>query len=378
LFATGTSPGIFIEVAAMRNRAFIVTSFIFAAMLAVGCRPAAKEETGAEITNPRDYTYPLTAGEYTVIGIYTDDKDGGKAKANAQNVLTAHPDVKVMVGLWAPNGPMALSALQTAGKVGEVKIVAFDEWPATLQGIKDGEVHGTVVQQPFMFGYRSVEFLAAMKRGKEVKFPGDLLYIPTTIIKRDNVEDFQAKIAAINTGNGTSPAAMFPDQDKNQRARVAFLTNSEDPFWDLAEQGCILAARDFGVECDVRKPTNGTTGQKQYIEEFITQQYDGLAMSVIDPVGQADIINEACETMNVITQDADAPNTKRKFYLGTSNYMAGREAGKLVKEASPDGGKVALFVGMLDVLNAQERALGVIHELMDKEIPAEFAEQKNQ
>lgn len=361
----------------MRLPHAIVASLSAAALLvAGGCRQGAKENSGAEVTNPRDYSYPLTTGKYTVIGIYTDDKNGEKAKTNAQDVLTAHPDIKVMVGLWAPNGPMAHSALQTAGKLGEVKVVAFDEWPATLQGIKDGEIYGTVVQQPFVFGYRSVEFLAAMKRGKDVKFPGDLLYIPTTIIKRDNVEKFQADIASILSDNGTSPAPMFADQDKSKPARVAFLTNSVDPFWTLAEKGCNLAARDFGVTCKVYMPTNGTTGQKQAIEEFITQNYDGLAISVIDPIGQADIINQACEKMNVITQDADAPNTKRKFYLGTSNYMAGREAGKLVKEASPDGGKVALFVGMLDVLNAQERALGVIHELMDKEIPAEFAAQK--
>jgi ribose transport system substrate-binding protein len=361
----------------MRKPPFVFAFMFFAvAVLAAGCRPAAKDDTGAEVTNPRDFTYPLKAGKYTVIGIYTDDKNGEKAKTNAQDVLTANPDIKVMVGLWAPNGPMAHSALQTAGKLGEVKVVAFDEWPATLQGIKDGEIYGTVVQQPFAFGYRSVEFLAAMKRGKEVKFPGDLHYIPTTIIKKDNVDKFQADIASILSDNGTSPAPMFADQDKSKPVRVAFLTNSVDPFWTLAQKGCELAEKDYGVSCKVFMPTNGTTGQKQALEEFITQNYDGVAISVIDPGGQADIINQACEKMNVITQDADAPNTKRKFYLGTSNYMAGREAGKLVKEASPEGGKVALFVGMLDVLNAQERALGVIHELMDKEIPAEFAEQK--
>ena len=76
--------------------------------------------------------------------------------------------------------------------------------------------------------------------------------------------------------------------------------------------------------------------------------------------------------MAVICQDSDAPASKRDFYLGTSNYMAGRAAGKLIKEAVPDGGKVMLFVGKMEVLNAQERSAGIIDELGDQPLPPGF------
>lgn len=359
----------------MRTVYGIVALLCVVVLAASGCRPESKGDSGAEITNPRDYTYPLEAGKYTVIGILTDDKDHTKAKSNAQDILTAHPDIKVMVGLWAYNPPLIYEALKTAGKVDEVKIVAFDENHVTLDAIKDGHIVATVVQNPFAFGYKSVELLAAMSRGADVTFPNDKLFIPTRIIGPDNVDAFRAEIENIQAGKGTRPPLHFENQDKSKPVRVAFLTNSPDDFWNLAKDGCDLAANDFNVTCKFDQPIGLSAGQKQLIEEYITEKYDGLAISVTDPVGQTDIINEACEKMNVITQDADAPNTKRKFYLGTSNYMAGRQAGKLVKEACPEGGKVAIFVGVLGVLNAQERALGVIHELMDKEIPAEFAEQ---
>src|SRR5258705_8683965 len=39
------------------------------------------------------------------------------------------------------------------------------------------------------------------------------------------------------------------------------------------------------------------------------------------------------------TQDSDAPNSNRMFYIGTDNVAAGRQAGELVKEALPEGGK---------------------------------------
>src|SRR5207248_4311432 len=43
----------------------------------------------------------------------------------------------------------------------------------------------------------------------------------------------------------------------------------------------------------------------------------------------------------------------------------GRTAGKLVKEALPEGGTVALFVGQTEALNARQRCQGVLDELAD-------------
>ena len=45
---------------------------------------------------------------------------------------------------------------------------------------------------------------------------------------------------------------------------------------------------------------------------------------------------------------------------------------KLIKEVVPDGGKVMLFVGKMEVLNAQERSQGIIDELGDVPVPAIF------
>jgi ribose transport system substrate-binding protein len=42
---------------------------------------------------------------------------------------------------------------------------------------------------------------------------------------------------------------------------------------------------------------------------------------------------------------------------------AGREAGKLIKEAIPGGGKIMVFVGRLDAQNAKERLQGITEEL---------------
>jgi ribose transport system substrate-binding protein len=361
----------------MGKLAKVSFAVLFTLMAASGCgqRGSTTAGDGAESTNPRDFKYPIQAGKYTILGILTDNKDHVKAKSNAEDALTRDPDIKCMVGLWAYNPPAILEAVKARGKTGQIKIVGFDENKITLQGIKEGEVFGTIVQQPFVFGYKSVELLAGMVRGKKVEFPRNSLFIPTRSIRQDNVDAFQVEVENMYAGKGDPPKAHFESPDTEKSVRVAFLTNSVDDFWKLAEEGCKLAESTVNAQCLVHMPSRGTVEeQKQAIEQFITEGYQGLAISPIDPANQAEVINKACEKMLVICQDSDAPNTNRKFYLGTSNYMAGREAGKMVKEACPEGGKVMIFVGKLEVLNAQERGRGVIDELLDKPIPAEFTE----
>ena len=126
-----------------------------------------------------------------IVDLRTDDADLSRAKANAEDVLAAHPEVAGMVGLWAYNGPAIVEAVKGAGKAGKVKIVCFDEMDATLQGIIDGHIYATVVQQPFKFGYQSVRVQGALVRGDGSVVPPDkVMEIPTRLITRQNVRQF--------------------------------------------------------------------------------------------------------------------------------------------------------------------------------------------
>ena len=52
-----------------------------------------------------------------------------------------------------------------------VKVIAFDESAAVLQGIADGTVVGTIVQNPFQYGAKSIETLHAIVEGKADAIP---------------------------------------------------------------------------------------------------------------------------------------------------------------------------------------------------------------
>jgi ribose transport system substrate-binding protein len=130
-----------------------------------------------------------------IIDIRTDDVDQVRAKSNVADALVKYPDLACCVGLWNYNGPAILNAVTDAGKLGKVKIVCFDENDETLNGVRDGHIYGTVVQQPFEFGYRSMKVLADLVQGKDAGIPPNgMLIVPTVIIKKDNVVPFMEKI----------------------------------------------------------------------------------------------------------------------------------------------------------------------------------------
>ena len=130
-----------------------------------------------------------------IIDVRTDDVDDVRAKANAADTLVRYPDIKGLVGLWSYNGPAILNAVREAGKIGKVRIVAFDEADETLRGVNEGAIHATVVQQPFEFGYQAIKLMAQAVRGDRSFIPASKqIIVPTLVVNRSNVEEFTKKI----------------------------------------------------------------------------------------------------------------------------------------------------------------------------------------
>lgn len=137
----------------------------------------------------------LEGSKVEIIDVKTDDADPARAKSNAADTLVKYSDVAALVGLWSYNGPAILSAVKEANKVGQVKIVTFDEETDVLNGVKEGAIAGTVVQQPFEFGYQSVIAMSKILGGDKSLIPANKqIIVPTLIIKKDGVEEFQKKL----------------------------------------------------------------------------------------------------------------------------------------------------------------------------------------
>ncbi len=149
------------------------------------------------------------------------------------------------------------------------------------------------------------------------------------------------------------------------KPHVAFITNGIASFWTLAESGTKAASVDFDADVDVLMPT-GIVDQNRMIEDMLTSQVDGMAISPIDGENQNEKLNEAAAHTTLITHDSDAPDSNRVLYIGMDNYSAGRMCGELVKEALPGGGELMIFIGRLEQDNAKRRRQGVIDEILGR------------
>jgi len=137
----------------------------------------------------------LEGNGFKILGTLTDQFDRAKGKANAEDALAKYPDLGCMVGLFAYNPPLILEALSQSNKLGKVKLVAFDEDDATLDGIEKGSVFGTVVQDPYMYGYKSVEVLSGLLSGKPEAVGADkFLDIPARKILKEDVVAFRTEL----------------------------------------------------------------------------------------------------------------------------------------------------------------------------------------
>ena len=156
----------------------------------------------------------------------------------------------------------------------------------------------------------------------------------------------------------------------HKKLRLAFVPNNASSFWTIARAGCDEAQKELGnVEVDFRIPSGGTAAeQRQILDDLVARGVDGIAVSPKDPANQTELLNKIAAQTLLICHDSDAPNSKRVCYIGTDNTAAGVQAGKLIKEALPGGGKIMIFVGTLDAQNAQERFAGIKKELQGSNI----------
>ena len=160
-----------------------------------------------------------------------------------------------------------------------------------------------------------------------------------------------------------------PEGAKQEKPRFAFVINVPGRFWDIAHAGCLQAGHEEGVEVEFHIPGESTAAQqKQIVEALISKGIDGLAITPLNPQSMGRVLDEAAGYMPVICMDSDAPDCSRICYIGTDNVDLGRRLGEQMKEALPEGGEVAIFVGQLDVGNAKERQQGVLEALKDSNL----------
>lgn len=114
------------------------------------------------------------------------DFNRAKAVAAAQDLLLAHPDVKL---IYAHNDDMAVGGMQVAEKNGmqDVFVCGVDGLMEAVELIEEGKYSVTTMNDPQLQGQESVLVAIQICNGEEVE---SFVDVGTTVITKDNVDEY--------------------------------------------------------------------------------------------------------------------------------------------------------------------------------------------
>lgn len=112
--------------------------------------------------------------KYPEIQVISSDQYAGPtrdtAKRTSENLLNRYGNE--IQGIYTVNESSTdgmLLALQDIGKAGKVQFVGFDASQSLLNAMRNGQLHGLVVQNPMKMGYLGVKTMADHLRGRPVE-----------------------------------------------------------------------------------------------------------------------------------------------------------------------------------------------------------------
>jgi ribose transport system substrate-binding protein len=143
----------------------------------------------------------IKGSKVELVDVRGDDIDQTRAKRNVEDTLAANPNINCMVGIYSYNTPRIYEVLKEAGQLGKIKIIGFDEDPITLGGVREGTIAGTVVQNPYQWGYQGMKLMASYLEGDKTGIPANgLIIVPGQVIEKSNVDKFETELKARISG----------------------------------------------------------------------------------------------------------------------------------------------------------------------------------
>lgn len=173
------------------------------------------------------------------------------------------------------------------------------------------------------------------------------------------------------TATPATPATAAPASAANASAAPASIAaadiqichmifDTSIPFYTNLIKGSNDEAKKLGVKVDIVNGTAELTGQIAVIQQFITRPCSAILVSTSDSNGIVPVVKQANAAgipvfaVNLlIGEGADVVT-----YVGVDDYQFGLNQATLLKQALPNGGKVAYMNGKLGVSAQIQRKQG--------------------
>ncbi|HWL09378.1 MAG TPA: substrate-binding domain-containing protein [Planctomicrobium sp.] len=119
--------------------------------------------TGSANAIARMSGFVTGAGEkFKEIERLEDRGDRATARKNVQDALDRHPETNMLVGIWAYNTPQQIAVVKDRKIRDKTKIFCIDAAPASIAGMKEGNLDVMVVQNPYQMGHIGVRLMKAL------------------------------------------------------------------------------------------------------------------------------------------------------------------------------------------------------------------------
>lgn len=127
------------------------------------------------------------------------------------------------------------------------------------------------------------------------------------------------------------------------------LKTLSSPYWKYVEAGAKAAGEELGVDVTVVGPSSEAEviQQVNMLEDQVSQGPGAVVVSPTQPETVVPVLEKAAKDMPVLLIDSDADFDGKTTFIGTENFSAGQEGGKLLASMLKKGDKVVLIAGAL-------------------------------
>ncbi|MCM3791333.1 sugar ABC transporter substrate-binding protein [Domibacillus indicus] len=166
--------------------------------------------------------------------------------------------------------------------------------------------------------------------------------------------------------SGEDQAASSDGNSKESEKISVVLKTLSSPYWKYVEAGAKDAGQELGVNVTVVGPASEsqTMEQVNLLEDQVSQSPGAIVVAPSHPDTVVPVLERASQSnMPVLLVDTDADIKGKTTFIGTENFTAGQEGGKLLASMLQKGDKVALLAGALGNPATDDRVKGAKEEL---------------
>ncbi|WP_377887998.1 substrate-binding domain-containing protein [Alkalihalobacillus sp. R86527] len=116
--------------------------------------------------------------------------DRGEALTVMEDILQANKDIDAV---YAANDEMAmgaLSAIDAAGRLDEIKLIGTDAIDPAQDAIREGRMSATIAEPPYFLGRDSVKTAIKVMDGESVE---EMILLENTLVTKDNVDEVKTR-----------------------------------------------------------------------------------------------------------------------------------------------------------------------------------------